>query len=670
MPTIYRWTEPVSVTQQRYNELLAQTAAGLREPQWFATSTPRPVDATNQIGGVSKTDRRLAGKFPYRRPKVLTHVTSMQSGHGWTASNALANGMNDNTDVALGAQSAFITSKTDSTAATLTSPTLTLDMSATKTLRVLLKVTGSDNIQGLGVYVTSDAFVANYSFSNVQNVVADPTVRWLKDNEWKWVTITMASSNVQTGSAPTGVPNYSAINGIRFRLLSSAGTSATLRVQAVQVIERASWSAGGVVCFTYDDSYRNQYAIAKQHLDKYGYPGTAYTIHSNVTDGDNGNTSWLTTQMLKDMRSYSRWEIGLHTETLANHARAFASGTNSATGTTYGTNPLTSYELDTDITRELEWLEANELTDGFLGHCHPQGRFSTSVNQLLARRTAYARAMTANSNGLETVPPADPYAIRCITLDNNSNIANLQAIVDQVALQGGMVVFCCHDIVTTPSTSTQFKTADHQTLVDYVASKPGIRVMTMGDVMRACASQEYSGNPTALQAGSLQVGEETMPRELMTTGTGPSASGQLRLTYFTAQKTEVTTQVRIYTSGTAAGATPTLCRIGLYVVNPDNSITLVASTANDTTLFAATNTAYTKSWSTPYTKVAGQRYAIGVLVVTAATLPNFAGQGVQQSLESTTAPYLATSVNSLSDLPASASSFSASAARPYFAILP
>ena len=373
-------------------------------------------------------------------------------------------------------------------AVTLTSGTLALDMSATKTVRLLIQVTGGDNIQGCSLYVTSDAFAANFAYANIQNVVGDPSVRWLKDGEWKWVTVNMTSTSSASGGV-TGTPNYAAINALRVRLTSTSGTSATIRVQAVQVIERQAFAAGGIVCFTYDDSYRNQYTVGKPHLDKWGFPATTYVIHSNVTDGDGGNTAWMTTQMVSDLRHNALWEIGLHTDTLTNHARAFAAATNAATSTVYGTNPLSAAELDTDITNELEWLIANNLTDGFLGHCYPQGRYNTTVARQMANRVAYATAMTANSNGCETIPPADPYAIRRYTLDNTSNIATLQAIIDSVALHGGLVVFCCHDIVTTPSISTQFKTADHATLVDYVANKAGVRVMTLGDVMRGLTAQ-------------------------------------------------------------------------------------------------------------------------------------------------------------------------------------
>lgn len=482
MPVIYKYMNPITVDQARYNVLITR-------PGYFASATPDPGDGTNAVGNVSQTDLRMAGKLPYpRAPRVTNHVTSMQTGHGWTASNALANAMNDGTDFALGSQSAYITSKTDAGAATITKTGLNLDLTGTKQLRLLVKLSGSDYINQCLLYLSSDGFVANFATVNIQGPTLDPSVRWFKDGEWRWITINLGSTMATNNGTVTGTPNYAAITDLRIRLVSTSGQSVTCRLQAVQVVERKAFASGGIVCFTYDDSYRAQYTIAKPHLDKYGWAGTAYTISQHVKLGDAGNTTWITTQQLKDMRRYSRWEIGLHADTASAHSRAMAAAT-SAQGVVYGTNPLSPSELDNDIDRNLKFLMDNDLTDGFPGHCQPQGRFSTASNQQLARRVSYARAMTGNANGMETVPPADPFAIRSYTLDNTTTLPYLQSIIDGVAAHGGMAVFCCHDIVTSPTLSTQFATATHASLVDYVAGKTGVRVMTLGDVMRSLTAQ-------------------------------------------------------------------------------------------------------------------------------------------------------------------------------------
>jgi peptidoglycan/xylan/chitin deacetylase (PgdA/CDA1 family) len=452
----------------------AGTIAGLSLP-------PAAAHAKALLAG--DTAGAAAGSNPVN-PHVVTHVTSMQPGHGWIAANTSAANLNDTTTCALGTQSASITTRTDGVASTLTRTGLSLNISGTKQLRALVRVDGVDYLQGLNVYVSSDGMAANFGIVYIQSETPDPSVRWLKDGEWKWVTLPWQSAIV------TGNPNLAAVDSLRIRATSAAGTTCQVRLQAVQVIERRPVAAGGIVCFTYDDSYGAQYTVAKRDLDRYGWPGTAYTIVSNVQAGDGGNPTYLTTAQLQQMRRWSGWEIGPHAMTATNHNRGMAAATNLASGVVYGTNPLSAAELDTDIADTVQWLLTNDLTDGFVGHCYPLGRFNSGVQRQMVRDgLAYARAMTSTANSAETVPPADPYAIRCYTLDNTSVLSALQARVDGVAAHGGLLVFCCHDIVAAPATSTQFSIATHGALVDYVAGRSGVRVMTLGDVMRSPAGQ-------------------------------------------------------------------------------------------------------------------------------------------------------------------------------------
>jgi hypothetical protein len=172
----------------------------------------------------------------------------------------------------------------------------------------------------------------------------------------------------------------------------------------------------------------------------------------------------------------------------------------------------------------------------------------------------------------------------------------------------------------------------------------------------------------------LVVGEETLARDLASSQTIAIGSGELRLTYFTARKTETTAQVRVVTGGTAAAATPTLCRIGLYRIAADGAGTLIAAIANDTALFAATSTAYTRSWIAGVAKTVGQRYAVGTLIVTGAATPTFVGVNTAGSVssEATVAPRLSATLAGQADLPASFTdaALSTGARRYYAAILP
>ena len=99
------------------------------------------------------------------------------------------------------------------------------------------------------------------------------------------------------------------------------------------------------------------------------------------------------------------------------------------------------------------------------------------------------------------------------------------------------------------------------------------------------------------------------------------ASQELGLVGFIAKRTEPITRISIFTGGTAAAATPSIGRYGVYQRNGDGSITLLAATANDVNLFNATNSEFIKTLTTTFNKVKGVEYCIGQLVVSGVAMP-------------------------------------------------
>lgn len=186
-------------------------------------------------------------------------------------------------------------------------------------------------------------------------------------------------------------------------------------------------------------------------------------------------------------------------------------------------------------------------------------------------------------------------------------------------------------------------------------------------------TRTLAGNDTALQ-NRLASGEATLARDVTFSTAIPTASGNLRLTYFTATRSEIVNSVRLIEGATPAGATPTLVRVGIYTVAANGDITLVASTPNDTALLSgAAGTVVTKALSSPLLKVAGQRYAVGILVVTGATAPTVVGIGSNlPATELGMSPRLCAIIGSQTDLPASvvAGSLSNTTVMAYVALIP
>lgn len=174
-----------------------------------------------------------------------------------------------------------------------------------------------------------------------------------------------------------------------------------------------------------------------------------------------------------------------------------------------------------------------------------------------------------------------------------------------------------------------------------------------------------------LDVDVLTSGEASMMRAEVI-GTVTMSSGNMRIRYFTARKTETITQVKVSVGATAAGATPTLIRVGIWTADAAGALlSQVAATTNDTTLLATINADSTKSLASSWAKTAGTRYAVGFLVVTGATAPVLWGSSISNTIAGHS-PKMGGIMSSQADLPASAASGSVadSGNMPYVEFLP
>lgn len=130
---------------------------------------------------------------------------------------------------------------------------------------------------------------------------------------------------------------------------------------------------------------------------------------------------------------------------------------------------------------------------------------------------------------------------------------------------------------------------------------------------RFTAAMADNGNGAA--GGS---GVETLSRFGLSSIAG--TSGQLWINYTVAQATTTISKLTVCSGDTAAVAC-TLARMCVFTVAADGSVTLVARTASQTTIGAATFTAYqfalntTGGFPAAYDLAAGTRYGLGFLQV-------------------------------------------------------
>jgi hypothetical protein len=176
------------------------------------------------------------------------------------------------------------------------------------------------------------------------------------------------------------------------------------------------------------------------------------------------------------------------------------------------------------------------------------------------------------------------------------------------------------------------------------------------------------------QLARLATGQETYPRLLAKDASVSSASGRLRLTYWTARKTETCTQLRLISGSTAAAPAPTLVRGGIYSIDSVGAGTLAAAFANDVAVFSAANTTYTKALTAALPVLAGQTYATATIVVTAAAAPTISGivNAGSVAAEYGLAEWMGFFLDGQADLPAGVAlaALTASASMIYGVVLP
>lgn len=153
------------------------------------------------------------------------------------------------------------------------------------------------------------------------------------------------------------------------------------------------------------------------------------------------------------------------------------------------------------------------------------------------------------------------------------------------------------------------------------------------------ALRHVSGGPDPLYVhfGHNLPGLETFPR-YAATQSGGLPNGQIVASLVTPEKNITISQLG-FATGNTKHAAATLIRLGLWTYDESTgNATLVAETANDTTIFSTAFTFFTRPLDSArggplsYTMERGRRYVFTSLVVGATTSPNARGAIINASL--------------------------------------
>lgn len=143
----------------------------------------------------------------------------------------------------------------------------------------------------------------------------------------------------------------------------------------------------------------------------------------------------------------------------------------------------------------------------------------------------------------------------------------------------------------------------------------------MAAIQTPFAYLPYPGLINTLMQGG---GESALPRGF-TQDIATLVSGDIQLTYFTAQRTETIGHVFTETGDAASGLT--VAEIGVYSVASNGNLTLIPATVvSDLTLWTSAFAIYERALTSSWLKTQGQQYALAVLAV-GTTPPVLSGVG-------------------------------------------
>jgi hypothetical protein len=202
------------------------------------------------------------------------------------------------------------------------------------------------------------------------------------------------------------------------------------------------------------------------------------------------------------------------------------------------------------------------------------------------------------------------------TLDlGNAGPQGIQGVVGPAGSQGPSGVIAVTSPITNSGTSTSATIGIDQGSLTVAQSQ-------VTNLTTDLAAKQSVASFLASQGQSSTTID--VPDRYSITQSFAGSSGAILMSFFTPTVSMTISQITVGNGATAAG-TPTLVRLGLYTFD-GTTATLVARTANDTTIFNTTFTLYTRSFSTAegypatYTLEAGTRYGFAYIVV-AGTMP-------------------------------------------------
>ncbi|MCC4906987.1 polysaccharide deacetylase family protein [Microbacterium sp. cx-59] len=379
-------------------------------------------------------------------------VTTFASGHGWTSSGAWSSvNLNDTGDIGWANQ--VVSGVTDGAGgqAFFLSPALATPIDPTgKTIVALMKVSDPSKLSSLLLHIGTTTTFTN---SNSYSVASITTGRFpFTSDDWALVTFSLVAV-VGTGAG-------TAATRFRWRVTDDATGPITVKFGGTSLYQKPGTFPNGCVVFTFDDSSRSLWDLARPIFNKYRYLGTVFPVTNRID-----TPTYLTMDHLRAL-DRDGWEIGAHATSMETHNQTLP-----------GMTPQQKAD-------ELRALRLWGVQNGFRSEsfAYGGGHFDTDSYQTVSR---YFKAGRTTTGQFETVPPARLTTLRSLAVTNANTLATIKGKVDSAYASGSVLILTFHEIVTVAAAyQYTWTAADLEALVDYIAGL-GMPVLSLADALAA-----------------------------------------------------------------------------------------------------------------------------------------------------------------------------------------
>jgi peptidoglycan/xylan/chitin deacetylase (PgdA/CDA1 family) len=230
------------------------------------------------------------------------------------------------------------------------------------------------------------------------------------------------------------------------------------------------------ISFTFDDSLQSTYTEAAPILSEYGLTGTDYVISGCVgmattpnTCNANTDRKYMTWAQVQALQNTYGWEIGDHT---VDHD-CLASSAETDPGDCANATPLTTAQVDAELSNSMATMEANGITN-ITDFAPPYGDYNNNVLAQVAKYYASLRQFKNSADNANVWPYSDYYLQDITAQEGTTPVSTIETDINNAITNNQWLILTFHDIATSPSTNPnnwQYGTSELQQIAAYVQAK-------------------------------------------------------------------------------------------------------------------------------------------------------------------------------------------------------